>query len=285
MSSIRRMAFPAMLLLVSCGRCTGGSDASDAAVSRDVVPTTTARILDVFFGLDHALPARVLPLCAEGVGLDGIPVTFSARVVPISPNPSAFRITTRSGATHTPVCTTVRPAADPSERQTVLMMGELGSDPGDPPVRLDIVGSVPLDDGSDARGLSSTHVTPLQAGPSLLLALRYLPGDLAGTACPVAATRQIVQVTWNGGVTKPGGGDPSDAERQRMHVRVAAGDGGTRDVIPFALADLGDNDNYVQLCLDDDAQPLAVSVEAGTVVDPRGDLNDATSVTVAPGTR
>jgi hypothetical protein len=286
MKTISHIAVPAMaLLLAGCARCSGPVAMSDAALSLDAGPTTTARILDVFFGLDHALPAKVMFICPEALGLDGIPVTFSVRVGPLNPAPTAFRIMTKSGALHTPLCTTVRPAVDPAERHTVLMMGELGRDPSDPPVRLDIVGSVPLADGSDAIGLSSLHVTPLAAGPSLLLALRYLPGDLAGTACPAVMTKQIIQVTWSGGVTKPGGGDPGDAERQRMHVSVAAADGGVRDVVPFALADLGDSDNYVQLCLDNDALPLLVSVEAGTLVDPRGDLNDATSVTVQPGTR
>jgi hypothetical protein len=278
-----RFAVFAVVLLTGCARCHGPV-AEDVAVSAVAAPTTTARILDVFFGLDHALPAMVLLICPEAAGLDGIPVTFSARVTPIKPDPAAFRITTKSGAVHTPLCATLRPAIDPSERHTVLLMGELGRDPGDPPVRLDIVGSVPLADGSDALGLSRTHVTPLAAGPSLLLALRYAPGDLAGTACPAPLTRQIVQVTWSGGVTRPGGGDPRDAERERMHVSVVSGDGGVRDVVPFALADLGDRDNYIQLCLDDDASPVAVRVEAGTLVDPRGDLNDATSVAVQSGT-
>jgi hypothetical protein len=54
-------------------------------------------------------------------------------------------------------------------------------------------------------------------------------------------------------------------------------------VVPFALADLGDNDNYLHLCLDVDAPPLSVRAEAGILVDPRGDLNDDTSVVVQPG--
>lgn len=278
-----RIAAFATLFLAGCTSCSGAIAVPDASASPDAAPATTARILDVFFGLDHALPAKAMLLCPKAVGLDGIPVTFSARVTPINPAPSAFRITTKSGALHTPLCTTLRPAALPSKRHTVLMMGELGSDPGDPPVRLDIVGSVPLADGSDAQGLSSTQVTSLSAGPSLLLALRYLPGDLAGTTCPAPTTKQIVQVTWSGGVTRRGGGDPGDAERQRIHVSLASEDGGVSEVVPFALADLGDNDNYLHLCLDVDAPPLSVRAEAGILVDPRGDLNDDTSVVVQPG--
>jgi hypothetical protein len=238
-----------------------------------------ARILVTFFGLDNALPAKAGLMCPGAAGGDGMPVTFSQRVAVTNPAASSFRVTTRSGATHVPRCATTRPADDPSERQTVLLMGQLGDDPADPPVRIDIVGSVPLDGGGDARGLSAP-VTPLAAGPSLLLALRYAPAELPRSSCPAGKTKQIVQVTWSGGVTAPGGGDLGDAQRTRMHVTLAGADGGTREVTPFALADLGDNDNYVQLCLDDAAPPLSVRVEPGTCVDPHGDANDATSVTV-----
>ena len=49
-----------------------------------------------------------------------------------------------------------------------------------------------------------------------------------------------------------------------MHVTVSAPEGGTHEVTPFALADLGDHDNYVQLCLDTSAPALSVRVEPGT---------------------
>lgn len=259
-----------------------GGDASSARPQPSHGPggaVASATILDAFFGLDDALPARSAFVCLGSVGEDGMPVTFSQRVQSAKPEASAFLVTTRSGATHVPRCATLAPANDASERHTVLLMGKLGDDPADPPVRVDVVGSVPLDGGGDARGLSG-KVTPLAAGPSLLLALRYLPAELPGTSCPPGPTRQIVQVTWSGGVSAPGGGDLTDAQRRRMHVTLADPAGGTRDVTPFALADLGDNDNYVQLCLDDDAKPLSVRVEPGTCVDPRGDANDATAIAV-----
>ncbi len=246
-------------------------------------PTSTAapaRVLSAFFGLDNALPAVVEALCPGAVGEDGMPVTFSRRVAVTTPDASAFRITTQSGATHAPRCATLLPAVDPSERHTVLLMGELGDDPGDPPLTLDIVAHVPLDGGGDAQGLSSP-VTPLAAGPSLALAIRYAPADLPESSCPSDQTQQIVQIMWNGGITAVGGGELGDAERLRMHVTLADDDG-TREATPFALADLGDRDNYVQLCLDDDAPPVSVRVEADTCVDPRGDPNDETTVAVTP---
>jgi len=250
----------------------------DSAVSdspMDVAPEVAGpdapRILSAFFGLDDALPAAVDFICPGGAGRDGMPVVFSRRVSG-TPAASAFRVTTRSGATHTPVCATLAPAVGATERHTVLLGGDFGGEPADPPVRIEIVESMPLEGGGDARGLTA-DVTPLSAGPALVLAMRYLPTELK-TACP-ASTRQLVQVTWNGGVSVLGGADVGDAQRLRMHV-VVARDGGTAEITPEALADLGDNDNYMHLCLSTDESPLAVRVEASTFVDPRGDLNAET---------
>ncbi|MBN1207773.1 MAG: hypothetical protein JXB05_23110 [Myxococcaceae bacterium] len=265
------------LLLVSACAANPGAVRANASGSELSPP----EILDVFFGLDDALPLNAVFLCPGAEGLDGIPVTFSRRVVDTYPSAKSFRITTQSNATYTPRCATVRPANDDSEHHTVLLMGQLGSQ-SDPPVRLDIVGSVVFEDGSDARGQSSTHVTSLTAGPSLLIGLRYAPEELSGTDCPSPATKQIVQVTWSGGVSAVGGGDLGNTQRMRMHVTVSEPDGSRRELIPFALADLGDNDNYVQLCLDDSTPAVSVRVEADTCVDPRGDPNGETSVSVSP---
>jgi hypothetical protein len=49
----------------------------------------------------------------------------------------------------------------------------------------------------------------------------------------------------------------------------------------FGVAELDDNDNYVQLCLDDDATAVSARVDAGTCIDPNADPNDATSVAVS----
>ena len=269
----------------ACPLYTTCIDAADTnhdliiAAPGDTGACAPTRILSAFFGLDNALPATAGVLCPAAVGKDGMPVTFSRRVTLQTPAASAFRITTRSGATHFPLCATLLPAVGSTERNTVLLMGEFGDDPGDPPLTLDIFGSVPLDGGEDAEGLSSP-ITPLAAGPSLVLAIAYASAELPGSSCPSGPTQQIVQTTWSGGVTAVSGGELADAERLRMHVTLADGDGGTHEVTPFAIADVGDHDNYVQLCLDDVATPVSVRVEAGTCVDPRGDLNDATTVAV-----
>jgi hypothetical protein len=235
-----------------------------------------AAVLDVFFGLDDALPMTANFLCLGGGGMDGMPVTLSRRIGVDSPAASAFRVTTRSGRSLTPRCATLRPALGASKRHTVLLIGEFGDDPGDPPVRLEVIGSVPLLNGGDAMGLSSASVTPLPQGPSLRIGYRYAPASLPSSSCPTPTTRQIVQLTWAGGVTAPTGGDLGEAARGRMRVTLESG----AVVTPVALADLGDNDNYTQLCLDAESPAVSVTAEAGVAVDPRGDLNPETTIRV-----
>lgn len=260
------LSLTALGLSASCER-----EASDAGVTaRDVGPGA-AQILDAFFGLDDALPFAANALCPGGGGMDGMPVTFSRRVGVDAPEADAFRVTTRAGRVLTPRCATLRPALAPTKRHTVLLIGDLG-DATDPPVRVEVVGSVPLLAGGDALGLVSPPVTPLADGPSLRLAYRYAPESLTGSACP-AATRQVVQLTWAGGVTALSGAQLGDAERARMRVTLEGG----AVAQPIALADLGDNDNYTWLCLDTAVPAASVSVEAGVAADPRRDANPETT--------
>ena len=236
-----------------------------------------AQILDVYFGLDDALPVRANLLClgVRVAGMDGVPVTFSRRIALDNPDPAAFRITTQSGAMHTPLCATLRPALGASKRHTVLLIGELGSE-NDPLVRVDVVRSVPLLNGGDAMGLSTDRVTALALGPELRIGYRYAPGDLPKARCPNSAL-QIVQITWAGGVRAPGGGELGEAARRGMRVALSNG----AEVSPIALADLGDNDNYTQLFLDTLTPADRVTVEPGVAIDPRGDLNPRTSIRIS----
>jgi hypothetical protein len=87
---------------------------------------------------------------------------------------------------------------------------------------------------------------------------------------------QVVTVTWEGGITVPGGGDVGDA--QRVAYTVSLEDG--TSVSPSSFADGMDNDNVQDLCIDSAVRATRVSVRENTVVDPRGDLNPATSIDV-----
>lgn len=229
------------------------------------------RMLSAFFGLDHAMPPESRALCLSAPGTDGLPVTFTRRVVG-SIQASAFTVRTRSGQALHPTCATTRPADAIAERHTVLLIGELGSEPADPPVSVEVTGHVKLDGGGDAHGLSG-RVTPLAEGPTLQLALGVAPGSLTSD-CP-AATRQIVIAVWSGGV-RPRPGADQTSHRDGYSVDTAAG-----EVRPIALGDLDDRDNYVHLCLATATSAERVRFRAGILVDPRGDLNPETSVEVS----
>ena len=102
-----------------------------------------------------------------------------------------------------------------------------------------------------------------------------------GSGCP-EGTRQVVRAVWAGGVTKPGGDEVDDLERQAYRVFVAGENGTLTEIIPFAIGDLGDGDNNHELCLDVDERAVSVEFPAGLMTDPRDDPNPATGISVYP---
>jgi hypothetical protein len=230
------------------------------------------RLVSAFFGLDHAMPEGARALCWRAPGQDGLPVTFSRRVVGAI-DPASFTVRLRSGALRHPACATTAPADGPGKGHTVLLIGELGGEPADPPVAVEITGALGLSGDADARGLTGP-VIPLAAGPTMVLALGAVTGTL-DSDCP-AATRQLVVVIWSGGVHPAAGADQA-AHLAGYEVETVSG-----VVRPFALGDLGDRDNYVHLCLTTDAPARLVRFPAGVLADPRGDLNPASVVEVSP---
>jgi hypothetical protein len=186
-------------------------------------------------------------------------------------------VETATGAFVTPECATLKPAIEPLERRTVLLIGDFGT----PQFRaVEVVGILEDTDGNEITGLRSEDVTPLADGPFLLLAERYLPDNpgLDGECPP--GTAQVVQLVWNGGVTAPGNNPLGEAQRQAVSVRFE--DGST--VEPIALRDDDpDADNFVYACLDAASPTVEVSVAAGFFADPGNDANPATSATVIDG--
>ncbi len=155
----------------------------------------------------------------------------------------------------------------------MLLIGQLGS-ADDPPVSLEVVGSVPLEPSGDARGLVGP-VTPLEDGPRLRLAYQAAPTALS-TSCP-SSSASVVVVVWAGGVVNASGKTDND---HLDAYRVFGADGAV--VSAAGLGDLNDNDNYVHLCMDADVDAVRVEVRAGVVVDPRGDDNPQSAVEVHP---
>jgi hypothetical protein len=93
-----------------------------------------------------------------------------------------------------------------------------------------------------------------------------------------------VRVRWTGGISKPNDEEVDDVEREQYLVTIEAADGSVKEVVPFALGNLDDNDNNHDLCLDVEGKPVSVSFPAGYVTDPNGDLNPDTGaeITIHP---
>ena len=247
-----------------------------------------ARPLSAFFGLDNGLRDGANRICPGAAGQDGMPVVLSHTVNAETLQPGDFRIVTQSGAERTPICATLRPARDVGELRTVLLIGEFGDAANDPPVQALVVDDL-LSDGATGNPVNfrgtQTHVTPLDAGPSLVLAevvpeagWSRSPAD-RGSGCPEGVL-QVVRATWDGGVRLPQGDELGDTERALYRVTVERPDGSRDQIVPVALADLGDRDNNHLLCLNTSAPAVSVDFPAGHLVDPNRDLNPDTHVAV-----
>jgi len=272
------------LLLAACERSAPAPSTNAAATLRTRQPGS---LVSAFFGLDDALPQRARLLCAGAAGRDGMPVILSRTIDSNTLQREDFLVITRSGAQNVPACVTLAPAVGAGEARTVLLVGELGS-AADPPVTVRVVGDILSDNTApnpvNFRGAEAS-VIALDRGPTLVWG-EVVPRSQwterrfnGGTACP-AGSVQVVRAVWAGGIRLPSGDEVGDTERALYRVSVQAPDGSTQDVVPFALADLDDNDNNHALCLDVAGTVLSISFPGGRVVDPNGDLNPATQVAV-----
>ena len=285
-----------MLTLVACTNRPGSGNGADSQQSDTTAAAAgvqgQGQLLSAFFGLDNGLPMQAnLGVCLGAGRADGMPVVFDREIDAPTLQAGDFRVLTRSGKVGKVTCVTLFPALDPGELRTALLVGEFGSALSDPPASVEIIGNVYSASRSVNYKSTKVSVTPLDAGPSLVLAQVLAPalwqlgkqagiGRGVGSGCPVG-TAQIVRVVWAGGVVKVNGEELADAERKHYQVLLEKGDGSRQNVTPFALADLGDGDNNHLLCLDIAGTPRQVSFPAGHLVDPNGDRNPATMVVVS----
>jgi hypothetical protein len=296
MKHCRMIAF-AMALLTSSTLCHADvrsrqreDTTQDMGLPREAAGQS-ATLLSAFFGLDNSLPATANRICLGTAGLDGMPVIFSTEIDHATIQAGDFRVITQSGAIGEVACVSFLPATDAGELRTVLLMGEFGNADADPPARVEIVGHVRSIDGRlDYKG-AAVAVTPLEKGPTLVMAERFDAQirdeglglrRTRGSKCPTTGTVQAVRVVWAGGVTLANDKEPGDTERQLYHVTVQAQDGSSRQVVPIALADLGDGDNNHLLCLDTADKPVSVAFPARILTDPNDDLNPETAIQVNP---
>jgi len=234
-----------------------------------------ARILSIYHGL-APLPPLATRLCGlpPAGGQDGMPVTFSVQIDSSSVSATAFAVETSSGEIVTPLCATLRPAIEPLELRTVLLIGPFSPDES-LPLGVEIVEQLEDTEGNSLLGLRSEKVTALADGPSLVFAERFAANatGLEGE-CPEEAAQAIL-LTWQGGVTGPQGADLAEAQRAAVSVFLDNGD----RVLPLSLGD-DDPDNHVIACLAETSPAVSVSVAAGFFHDPGDDANPETRIDV-----
>lgn len=245
------------------------------AQERPLESLSEMRILSVYHGLDP-LPPRATRLCGlpPKAGQDGMPVTFSVQINSSSVSATAFAVETSSGEIVTPLCATLRPAIEPLEQRTVLLIG-LFSEGNSLPVNVEVVGQLEDINGNSMVGLRGEKVTALAEGPSLVLAERFAPNTPGLEGKCLEGTAQAIQLTWEGGVTGPQGADLAEAQRTAMSVLLESGD----RVHPLSLAD-DDPDNHVIACIAETSIAVSVSVNAGFFHDPGDDANPETHIDV-----
>ena len=233
--SLKQLKLMATATLASSATSTNWVMA-DASSFKGSSPT----LLSAFFGLDNAMPFAINILCFGAAGDDGMPVVLSHRVSSDSVRPEQFQITTRSGQLKTPECASLRPAGDPGERRTVLLIGEFGNASSDPPEVVTIVEDL-LSDTAEPLNFKgqSVEVTPLSEGPSMVLAesvdREEWTVDRRGTQCPSEGVRQIIRVTWNGGVRLANGDEPGDTETGLYSVTMEPEQGESYITHPIPL--------------------------------------------------
>jgi len=257
-------------------------------LSKEIPPISKqrdAKVLSAFFGLDNALPLAAIGLSWKAPGKDGMPVVFSHEINPTTLEASDFKIKTAKGNLFDVEVVTLRPAVEAFELRTVLLIGEFGNHPDDEPVEVSIIGDLLARSGQNFKG-KKVSVTPLVKGPFLSYAEYFKLDDSypyvaegRGCDCPREKTKMVVITVWAGGVRALNGEELGAKELQNFRVALQIGND-TLSVHPFQIADISDNDNNIDLCIDKEGIPLKVSVKANTAIDPRDDANDFTNVEI-----
>ncbi len=251
----------------------------------EIDKTREAKILTAFFGLDNGLTFRARAIYRKAQGKDGMPLVFSHELDPKTLQGADFAVTTKNGTVHIVEAASFLPANEEFELRTVLLIGEYGNHPDNPPVSVEVVGDLMARTGQNFKG-QSIKVIPLEEGPILSYA-EYFTFDEKypyikkgkGCDCPKEETKMVVKVVWAGGVRAVNGKELGDNELNDFVVTLVNGSD-TIKVTPFKLADLGDSENNIDLCLKQSGIPILVEVNENIAIDPNDDKNPKTQVKV-----
>jgi hypothetical protein len=276
---------PISFFLVFLTTCTPLPDYILSAINPPITKTRKATLLSAFFGLDNALPITASGIWKEAPGKDGMPLVFSHEIDPKTLDAADFLITTRDSSTRKVGFASFKPAVEAFELRTILLIGELGNAPNNEPVEVSIVGDLKSRDGQNLKG-QKIAVTPLAEGPFLSYAEFFTLEDdyphnskKRGCDCPKNNTAVVVRTVWAGGVHALNGEELGEHDLHRFKVKLVYG-ADTTIVTPIKFADLNDNDNNIDLCIQQPGTPISVEVKANTAIDPRKDKNPKTGIKV-----
>jgi len=255
----------------------------------DTIPridkTRETKILTAFFGLDNGLTKRTRVMYKNAPGQDGMPLVFSHELDPNTIQGADFAVTTKDGNVHIVEATSLLPANEEFELRTVLLIGEYGNHPDNPPVSVEVVGDLNARTGQNFKG-QKVQVIPLEEGPILSYAEYFIINEDypyikkgRGCDCPKEETRTVVKAVWSGGVRTLNGEELGENEKDDFIVTMVNGSD-TLTVTPFQLADLGDNENNIDLCLSQEGIPILLQVNENIAIDPNNDKNPKTQIEV-----
>jgi len=251
----------------------------------EINKTREPRILTAFFGLDNGLNQRSRLIYKNAPGQDGMPLVFTHEIDPSTLEGADFAVTTKNGNVHIVEAASLLPANEEFELRTVLLIGEYGNHPDNPPVSVEVVGDLIARTRQNFKG-KSIEVIPLPEGPILSYAEYFtIDEDYPyiergnGCDCPKEETKMVVKAVWSGGVRAIKGDELGENEKNDFMVTLVSGSD-TVTVSPFRLADLGDNDNNIDLCLKQSGIPILVQVNKNIAIDPNDDKNPKTQIEV-----
>ncbi len=251
----------------------------------EIDKTREPKILTAFFGLDNGLTFKARAIYRKAKGKDGMPLVFSHEIDPKTLQGADFAVTTKNGTVHIVEAASFLPANEEFELRTVLLIGEYGNHTDNPPVSVEVVGDLMARTGQNFKG-QSIKVIPLEEGPILSYA-EYFTFDEKypfiekgkGCDCPKNETKTVVKVVWAGGVRAINGKELGDNELNDFIVTLVNGTD-TIKVKPFKLADLGDNENNIDLCIKESGVPILIQVNEGIAIDPNNDKNPRTETKI-----
>lgn len=286
-NQIIQLSLLIFLITIICIKCNNRNPRqiylSDTIPEIDKI--RTPEILTAFFGLDNGLTQQARVIYKNAPGQDGMPLVFSHELNPSTLENTDFAVTSKDGTVFEVEAASFLPANEEFELRTVLLIGEYGNHPDNPPVSVKIVGDLMSRTGQNFKGKSKS-VIPLEEGPILSYAEYFIIDETypyvesgRGCDCPKETTKLVVKAVWSGGVRAINGEELGEDELDDFFITLVNG-ADTSKVNPFQLADLGDNENNIDLCLKQSGIPILVQVNANIAIDPNNDKNPTTEVEV-----